>query len=109
MRNKIEAIRPARCLMGEPPAETGPDLHRPDLGLDPDRDPGEDLAPDLGIAPDLDLCGDPSPAEDKEQRPSLSSDPQLPEDILPIGRECDCRDLAGEGGCGVGAAAAAIG
>ena len=107
MPNKTAAICPVRCLMGEPPAETGPDLFHPDLGLDPDRDPGEDFAPDLVLDPERDLCGDPSPTDDKERLPSLSTEPQLPEDFLPLGRECDCRDLAGEGGCDVGRAASA--
>ena len=85
------AICPARlCPIDELTTENGPDL-----------------APDLGMDPDTNLGGDSSPAEDRERLPSLTTDPQL-EDLRPLGRECDCRDLAGEGGCAVEGAAAAI-
>ena len=96
----------ASCLIDEPTAENSPDPY-PDLGLDPDRDPGQDLAPDLpGIDPDSDLGEDNSPVEGKERLLSLSNDPQL-EDLLPLEREYDWKDPAGEGGCDFGAATAA--
>ena len=52
--------------------------HRPDLGLDPDRDPDRDLGLDLGRDPDRDL--------DLDRDPDLGRDPDLDRD-LDLGRE----------------------